>query len=114
VLFLAGCLLQSSVFGESRSFTRPLFCVFVKNLDRLAGQPIYIFHPVQIWIQIWTSTMDSKSQARGGRGGRSGGVPNYKNDVLINIVEMHLPHGLEAWREVAEVYQRESCEVTLR
>jgi hypothetical protein len=50
VLFLAGFLLQSSVFGESRSFTRPLFCVFVKNLDRLAGQPIQIFHPVQIFV----------------------------------------------------------------
>ncbi len=114
VLFLAGFLLRSSVFGKSRSFTRPLFCVFVKNLDLVAGHRIQIFHPVQILIQIWTLTMDSKSQAQGGRGGRSGGVPNYKNDILIDIVERHLTRGLEAWREVAVVYQRESLEVALR
>ncbi len=46
VLFIAGFLLQSSVFGESRSFTWPLFCVFVKNLDWLAGQMIQILHAV--------------------------------------------------------------------
>ena len=58
--------------------------------------------------------MDSKSQARGGRGGRSGGVPNYKNDILINIVESILPQGLKAWWSVAAVYQRESGETALR
>ena len=42
--------------------------------------------------------MDSDSQARGGRAGRSGGVPNYRNDILINVVEEYLPQGLEAWR----------------
>ena len=57
--------------------------------------------------------MDSKSQARGGRGGRVGGMPNYKNVILIDIVERHLPQGLEAWRAVAAVYQRESSETTL-
>jgi hypothetical protein len=35
--------------------------------------------------------MDADSQARGGRGGRSGGVPNYKNDILIKVVELYLP-----------------------
>ena len=58
--------------------------------------------------------MDSESQAQGGRLGRSGGVPNYKNDILIDIIETKLPQGLEAWREVAVVYMRESHEVTLR
>ena len=58
--------------------------------------------------------MDADSEARGGRGGRVGGVPNYKNDILIEIVERHLPKGLEAWRGVALAYQRETNEPTLR
>jgi hypothetical protein len=52
--------------------------------------------------------MDANSQARGGCGGRSGGVPNYRNDILINVVKLYLPQGLEAWREVTLAYQRES------
>ena len=51
--------------------------------------------------------MDADSQARGGRGGRSGGVPNYRNDILIYVVEEYLPQGLEGWRGVALAYQRE-------
>jgi hypothetical protein len=58
--------------------------------------------------------MDTDSQIGGGRGGRSGGVPNYKNDILIKIVELYLPQGLEAWRAVALAYQRESMETVLR
>ena len=42
-LFLARIAFQSSFFSESRSFTRPLFCFFVPDLDRLAGQRIQIF-----------------------------------------------------------------------
>jgi hypothetical protein len=34
---------QSLFFSESRSFTRPLFCFFVPDLDGYAGQPIQIF-----------------------------------------------------------------------
>ena len=45
--------------------------------------------------------MDADGQARVGRVGRSVGVPNYRNDILINVVEEYLPQGLEAWREVA-------------
>ncbi len=52
--------------------------------------------------------MDNDSQAQGGRGGRAGGSPNYRNDILIHIVKQYLPLGLEAWREIALVYQRES------
>ncbi len=52
VLFLAGFLLRSSVFGKSRSFTSPLFCVFVKNLDPVAGHRIQIFRPIQIFVLI--------------------------------------------------------------
>ncbi len=58
--------------------------------------------------------MDNDSQAQGGHVGRAGGSPNYRNNILINIVEQYLPLGLEAWREVALVYQRESMEATLR
>ena len=45
--------------------------------------------------------MDADGQARVGRVGRSVGVPNYRNDILINVVEEYLPQGLEAWRGVA-------------
>ena len=55
--------------------------------------------------------MDADSQARGDHGGRSGGVHNYRNDILINVVEEYLPQGLEAWRGVALAYQRELMEV---
>jgi hypothetical protein len=58
--------------------------------------------------------MDNNSQAQGGRVGRAGGIPNYRNDILIHIVEQYLPLGLKALREVPLVYQRESMEATLR
>ena len=45
--------------------------------------------------------MDADGQARVGRVGRSVGVPNYRNDILINVVKEYLPQGLEAWRGVA-------------
>jgi hypothetical protein len=56
--------------------------------------------------------MDADNQSRGVRG-RPPGACNYKNDMLISIVKEHLPQGLEAWREVALAYQRESGEATL-
>ncbi len=40
-------------------------------------------------------------------------MPNYTNNIPINIVERHLPRGLETWREVAAVYHLESNETTL-
>ena len=55
--------------------------------------------------------MDADGQAQVGRVGRSGGVSNYRNDILINVVEEYLPQGLEAWRGVALAYQRELMEV---
>jgi hypothetical protein len=57
--------------------------------------------------------MDNNSQAQGGCVGCAGGVPNYRNDILISIFQQYLPQGLEAWREVALAYQRESMEATL-
>ncbi len=42
--------------------------------------------------------------------GRSSGTANYRNDILINIVEQQLPQGLEAWRNVASLYQNASNE----
>ena len=58
--------------------------------------------------------MDTDSQARGGRpAGRPSGTPNYRNDILIDIVERLLPHGLEAWRQVALEYQSGSAEANL-
>ena len=46
--------------------------------------------------------------------GRSSGTPNYPNGILINIVEQQLPQGLEAWRNVACLYQNASNENELR
>jgi hypothetical protein len=40
-------------------------------------------------------------------------VPNYKNDILIDIVKSILPQGLEAWLLVAAMYQHKSGETTL-
>ncbi len=37
-------MLQNSFFSKSRSFTRPLFCFFVPNLDRLADSDFF-WHP---------------------------------------------------------------------
>jgi len=45
--------------------------------------------------------MDANGQAQVGHVGRSVGVPNYRNDILINVFEEYLPQGLEAWRWVA-------------
>ena len=58
--------------------------------------------------------MDTDSQTRGGHAGCPFSAPNYKNNILIEIVERYLPQGLEAWREVALEYQREANEPTLR
>ncbi len=41
-------------------------------------------------------------------------MPNYKNDILIDIIERILPPGLEAWQSVTALYQRKSGETTLR
>ena len=59
------------------------------------------FRPLYPEATSYSSTMDANSQARVGRVGCSGGVPNYRNDILINVVEEYLPQGLEAWRGVA-------------
>ncbi len=56
--------------------------------------------------------MNANTQAQGGRVGRAGGIPNYKNNI-INIVKRLHPHGLEAWRQVTAEYQRESGKTTL-
>ena len=58
--------------------------------------------------------MDTNSQTRGGRAGRPIGAPNYQNDILIEVVELYLPQGLEAWRAVALAYQRDFMEALLR
>jgi len=58
--------------------------------------------------------MDADRQAGECRGERYRSGPNYKNDILIEVVEMFLPLGLEEWRAVANAYQRESMETVLR
>ena len=59
---------------------------------------------------------------RGGRGGRDGrggrgrvaGKPNYKNDVLIGIVEELYPYGSEGWALVSSRYREASEEDEFR
>jgi hypothetical protein len=46
--------------------------------------------------------------------GRAVGVPNYKNEVLINVVEAVLPDGALQWSIVAQRYQEASGERELR
>ena len=81
--------------------------------------PDFLAFQIQIsrfpdFLPSYSSAMDADSQARVGHGGRSGGIPNYRNDILIEVVELYLPRGLEAWREVTLAYQRESMETVLR
>ena len=58
--------------------------------------------------------MDTDSQTRGGHAGCPFSAPNYKNNILIEIVERYLPQGLEAWNAVALQYQIESNKLALR
>ena len=48
------------------------------------------------------------------RGGRAAGVPNYQNDVLINVIEAVLPDGPLQWSIVAQRYQEASGEREIR
>ncbi len=57
--------------------------------------------------------MDNTSQVQLACGGRPPGVVNYRNKILIDIVERLFPQGLEGWKEVALEYQRESMETIL-
>ena len=59
--------------------------------------------------------MDNESQVQLACGGRppGPGAVNYRNKILIDIIERLLPPGLEDWREVALEYQRESTEMIL-
>jgi len=43
--------------------------------------------------------------------GRSRGVVNYRNEILINIVSNLLPNGEYAWQAVATAYQAESGKI---
>ena len=46
--------------------------------------------------------------------GKRAGTPNYKNDLLLNVVEVVLPAGAERWKIVAQRYQQSSGESFLR
>jgi hypothetical protein len=45
------------------------------------------FRPLYPETTSYSSTMDANGQAQVGRVGCSGGVSNYRNDILINVVE---------------------------
>jgi len=40
--------------------------------------------------------------------------PHYKKHILLSIVERRLPSGAEAWKLVAQDYQKESGDVSVR
>ena len=42
--------------------------------------------------------------------GKKVGTPNYKNEVLLNLIEFYLPAGNEQWKIVAQRYQEVSKE----
>jgi len=46
--------------------------------------------------------------------GKRAGTPNYKNELLLNVVELVLPSGAEQWKIVAQRYQQSSGEAFLR
>lgn len=46
--------------------------------------------------------------------GRSVGIPNYKNDLLTNVIEAVLPNGAALWQVVAKRYQEVSGELNVR
>ena len=46
--------------------------------------------------------------------GKRAGTPNYKNEILLNLIEYYLPAGTEQWKIVAQRYQEMSKEVNLR
>ena len=46
--------------------------------------------------------------------GKRAGTTNYKNDVLLNLVEFYRPAGNEQWKIVAQRYQEVSKEAFLR
>ena len=45
--------------------------------------------------------------------GRAVGVPNYKNELLINVVEAVLPNCAALWAIVAKRYQEASGDLIL-
>ena len=105
-----------SRFSKARLFTWPLFCARSGGGQKSGGvgrPPPPDFLPPPDFPPDLAVIMDSESQGRVAPKGRVVGIPNYKNDILIDIVERLLPQSLEAWREVADVYQREFNEGTL-
>jgi hypothetical protein len=46
--------------------------------------------------------------------GRTRGVKNYKNEILINIIAGILPNGLYGWDQVAAAYMTSAKEEILR
>ena len=46
------------------------------------------------------------------RGGRKSGTPNYKNGLLISIINDIKPNGALQWQTVADLYHKRSGEET--
>ena len=56
----------------------------------------------------------SNTKTESGRHEHEAGMRNYKNDVLIPIIEWFLPQGTEGWRQVATAYHTASQEKDIR
>jgi hypothetical protein len=115
VFFLAIFFLAKSRFSNARLLNRKtffLFLLFCQNLAALAGHHRQILWVHQInFFPHFSLVMEPPQeapppqQANQHPRGHSSGVPNYRNDILVNIVEQQLPQGTEAWRNVALLYQ---------
>ncbi|KAJ1415731.1 hypothetical protein B484DRAFT_401363 [Ochromonadaceae sp. CCMP2298] len=51
---------------------------------------------------------------RQSRGGRTGGIPNYKKGLFIDVMQKHLPLGRDGWLAVQASYWTRSEEVEAR
>jgi hypothetical protein len=92
-----------------------LFLLFRQNLAALAGHHCQIFGARQLFstflFQHGAATgRPPLKQANPHPRGCSSGVPNYCNDLLIDIAKQLLPQGIEAWRRVALLFQNTSNE----
>ena len=45
--------------------------------------------------------------------GKRAGTPNYKNEILLSLIDHYLPAGAEQWKIVAMKYQELSKETSL-
>ena len=73
---------------------------------------LFLSSPDLLLVDIMDKSSNTETES--GRRGRAAGIKNYKNDVLIPIIERLLPQGTEGWRQVATAYHSASRESDVR